>query len=69
MPDSGKTDVGDLSKYLDDLVFDDKFWDDVVEQMQKEHKQYVGMCRQMQIDPVSGRSTMSWEDRNRPFNC
>lgn len=75
-------DLGDISKYAmteipKDLlgfskietneVYDKEFWDKVAESIRKENKQYEEQCKRMQIDPVSGKSTMSWEDRNRMF--
>jgi hypothetical protein len=76
-------DLGDISKYAmteipkdlrgfskieTDEVYDKEFWDKVAETIRKENKQYEEQCKRMQIDPVSGKSTMSWEDRNRMFN-
>ena len=33
-------DLGDISKFADDLVFDDAFWDNVVESIRKENKMF-----------------------------
>lgn len=77
-------DLGDISKYAmteipkdllgfskidTDEVYDKEFWNKVVETIRKENKQYEEQCKRMQIDPISGKSTMSWEDRNKMFNC
>jgi hypothetical protein len=75
-------DLGDISKYVmteipkdllgfskiqTDEVYDKEFWDKVAESMRKENEDYERMCRNMQIDPISGKSTMSYEERNRMF--
>lgn len=48
-------------------VYDEDYWKMVAKQINTEHERYVKQCEAMQIDPESGRSTMSWEELNRPF--
>lgn len=64
-------DLGDIGKFASietDEVYDKEFWEKVADQIRKENKQYEEQCKRMQINPISGKSTMSWEDRNRMFN-
>lgn len=44
------------------------FWEKINQDMKDENERYEELCRNMQIDPISGKSTMSWEDRNKMFN-
>ena len=52
---------------LDDTPFSQEFWDKVAETIRKENKQYEEQCKRMQIDPVSGKSTMNYEQMNKRF--
>lgn len=46
-----------------------EFWAKLEESNRKHQARYEKECRDMCIDPETGRSTMSWERRNRMFNC
>lgn len=46
---------------------DPQHWKDLQKQLIKENLQYEKMCRNMQIDPISGKSTMSYEQMNKRF--
>lgn len=61
-------DLGDISDFATDEAYDQEFWDKVAANMRKEHERYVKQCEAMCIDPESGKSTMSWEERNKMFN-
>lgn len=61
--------MGEFSNIETKIVYDDAFWDDIVKSIEKENKEYKKLCKSMKIDPISGKSTMSWEERNREFNC
>lgn len=60
-------DLGEISKFIDDVEFSQEFWENVAKQINKENKEYVEQCKRLKIDPVSGKSTMSWEERNKMF--
>lgn len=45
-----------------------EFWVKVNENMKKENDMYEEQCRVLKIDPISGKSTMSYEQRNRMFD-
>lgn len=65
-------DLGDFSKFSNietKVVYDDAFWDSIGKSIEKENKEYEKLCKNMEIDPISGKSTMSWEEKNREFNC
>ena len=44
-----------------------EFFMEVQEDIKKEYERYEETCRRLKIDPESGKSTMSWEERNRRF--
>lgn len=63
-------DLGDIGKYASmesDEVYDKEFWDKVAETIRKENKQYEELCRKIQIDPISGKSTISYDQMNKRF--
>lgn len=61
-------DISILKPSPDDFAtLDEEYWKKVYEEEDRLHKKYVKECEGMRIDPVSGRSTMSWEERNKPF--
>lgn len=60
-------DLGDIGQYAEDVEFTTEFWKMVAEYMRKEHERYVKQCEAMCIDPDNGKSTMSWEERNKMF--
>lgn len=49
-------------------VYDKEYWKRVDLLIIEENERYEELCRNMQIDPISGKSTMSWEERNKMFN-
>lgn len=55
--------------FAQNITFTPEFWEQIDESIRKENQEYEKLCRSLKIDPVSGKSTMSWEERNRPFNC
>ncbi|MFA5405186.1 MAG: hypothetical protein WC358_09645 [Ignavibacteria bacterium] len=55
--------------FAQNITFTPEFWEQINESIRKENQEYEKLCRSLKIDPVSGKSTMSWEERNRPFNC
>lgn len=61
-------DLGDIGSYADDVVFDKEFWDKVAKNIREENERYERQCEAMMIDPISGKSTMSWVERNKEFN-
>lgn len=46
-----------------------EFWSKLESELRKSNARYERECRAMCIDPISGRSTMSAERRNRMFDC
>ena len=64
------SDLGDFIQYVKDnpVVYDEKFWEKIAKSIEKENKDYEKMCERLRIDPFSGKSTMTWEERNRMFD-
>lgn len=59
----------DFKKEISEKAYDDAFWDKLSKSFKKHNEEYEKLCKNMEIDPISGKSTMSWEERNREFNC
>jgi hypothetical protein len=55
--------------FAQNITFTPEFWEQINESIRKENQEYEKLCRSLKIDPISGKSTMSWEERNRAFNC
>lgn len=60
-------DLGDIGVYSDDVVFDKEFWEKVVKNIREENERYERQCESMMIDPISGKSTASWEYMQKRF--
>ncbi len=60
-------DLYDFSKIETNEIYDKEFWDKVCESIRKENQDYEKLCERMKIDPISGKSTMSYEERNKMF--
>lgn len=70
MKDKEPEELATLSEFLascGEIKFSDEFWANHEKLVRDENERYAKECRALKIDPVSGKSTMSWEDRNRPF--
>lgn len=59
----------ELLQFAENVTYPPEFWDNINKSIEKEHQEYIKLCHSLKIDPISGRSTMSWEQRNRMFNC
>lgn len=57
----------EFSKIYTNEVYDKAFWDKVVKSMKEEDERYVRQCEAMMIDPISGKSTASWEYMQKRF--
>ena len=60
-------DLGGIGSYADDEVFDHEFWEKVAKNMREENERYERQCEAMMIDPISGKSTASWEYMQKRF--
>ena len=60
-------DLGKFASLVTNEVYDDAYWKKLAESIRKENEDYERKCKRMQIDPISGKSTMLWADRNKMF--
>lgn len=63
-----KATMSELLASIERKPYSKEFWEKINKQIIKENKEFEEQCRQLKLDPISGKSTMSWEDRNRMFN-
>ena len=57
----------EMIEQMKNIPFSPEFWDKIAKSIKEENEHYERLCRRIQIDPISGKSTMSWEHRNRMF--
>lgn len=68
MTDDERKTLSELVKSVKFKPYSKEFWEKIRTQINKENEMYEEQCRALKIDPDSGKSTMSYEQRNKEFN-
>ena len=62
-----KATMSELLASIERKPYSKEFWEKINKQIIKENKEFEEQCRQLKIDPISGKSTMSYEQMNKRF--
>lgn len=62
-----KATISELLKSIEMKPYSKEFWEKINKQIIKENEEFEEQCRQLKICPVTGKSTMSYEQMNKRF--